>query len=59
MVRRTVLAAVGYRDRGWPEDYDLVLRLLAAGPEIGVVPRRLLAWRDGPGRLTRTIRRTG
>ncbi len=54
LVRRSVLAAVGYRDRGWPEDYDLVLRLLAAGHEIGVVPRRLLGWRDGPGRLTRT-----
>ena len=54
LIRRSVLAAVGYRDRGWPEDYDLVLRLLAAGHEIGVVPRRLLGWRDGPGRLTRT-----
>ena len=54
LVRRSVLSASGYRDRGWPEDYDLVLRLLAAGHEIGVVPRRLLGWRDGPARLTRT-----
>src|SRR5262249_13874612 len=54
LVRRAVLSAVGYRDRDWPEDYDLVLRLLAAGYEIGVIPRRLLAWRDGPRRLTRT-----
>lgn len=54
LVRRSVLSAARYRDRGWPEDYDLVLRLLAAGHEIGVVPRRLLGWRDGPGRLTRT-----
>ncbi len=54
MVRRAVLSAFGYRERGWPEDYDLVLRLLAAGHEIGVVPRRLHAWRDGPARLTRT-----
>jgi glycosyltransferase involved in cell wall biosynthesis len=54
LVRRALLTAVGYRDWGWPEDYDLVLRLLAAGHEIGVVPRRLLGWRDGPGRLTRT-----
>jgi len=54
VVRREVLAAVGYRDAGWPEDYDLVLRLLAAGHGIGMVPRRLLAWRDGPTRLTRT-----
>ncbi len=54
MIRRAVLARFGYRDRGWPEDYDLLLRLLAAGHEVGMVPRRLLAWRDGPGRLTRT-----
>jgi glycosyltransferase involved in cell wall biosynthesis len=52
-IRRDVLAAMGYRDAGWPEDYDLMLRLLAAGHAIGVVPRRLLAWRDGPARLTR------
>lgn len=52
--RREVLQAYGYRDRGWPEDYDLVLRLLADGRHLGVVPRRLLAWRDGAGRLTRT-----
>jgi hypothetical protein len=42
-----------YRDAGWPEDYDLVLRLLAAGHRIGMVPRRLLAWRDSSERLTR------
>ncbi len=54
MLRREALTALGYHDRGWPEDYDLVLRLLAAGREIGVVPRRLLGWRDGPGRLSRT-----
>jgi glycosyltransferase involved in cell wall biosynthesis len=53
-IRRDVLAALGYRDSGWPEDYDLVLRLLAAGHDVGVVPRRLLAWRDAPDRLTRT-----
>ena len=53
MIRHEVLTAVPYRDAGWPEDYDLVLRLLASGHEIGVVPRRLLAWRDTPNRLTR------
>jgi glycosyltransferase involved in cell wall biosynthesis len=53
MVRAEVLRRAGYRDAGWPEDYDLVLRLLAQGHEIGVVPRRLLAWRDGPRRLWR------
>jgi len=52
-IRRAMLAKLGYRDPGWPEDYDLLLRLLATGAEIGMVPRRLLAWRDGPGRLSR------
>jgi glycosyltransferase involved in cell wall biosynthesis len=54
MIRKDVLAEHRYRDRGWPEDYDLVLRLLRAGHELGVVPRRLLGWRDGPARLSRT-----
>ena len=53
-IRRDVLRTLGYRDAGWPEDYDLVLRLLAAGHALAVVPRRLLAWRDGPQRLTRS-----
>ena len=52
MIRRDVLAGAGWRDRGWPEDWDLVLRLLADGRRIGVVPRRLHAWRHAPGRLT-------
>ena len=54
MLRRETLDELGYRDRGWPEDYDLVLRLLGRGDEIGVVPRRLHSWRDGPRRLSRT-----
>jgi hypothetical protein len=54
MIRREALQALGYRDERWPEDYDLVLRLLGAGQQIGVVPRRLLAWRDTPGRASRT-----
>ncbi len=54
MVRTDVFRQFGYRDGGWPEDYDLVLRLLAAGHSIGVVTRRLLSWRDTPGRLSRT-----
>ncbi len=53
MLRREVFARLGYRDRGWPEDYDLLLRMLEAGEELGVVPRRLLAWREHPGRLWR------
>lgn len=54
MIRRHVLGALGYRDRGWPEDYDLLLRLLVAGHAVGVVPRRLHLWRDDPRRLSRT-----
>lgn len=53
MIRRDVLVVFGYRDLGWPEDYDLILRLLAAGLPIGVVPRRLICWRDHPARLSR------
>jgi GT2 family glycosyltransferase len=54
MLKRSVLAHYGYRDAGWPEDYDLVLRLLAGGEKVGVVPQRLLCWRDGESRLSRT-----
>ena len=54
MIDRARLTTLGYHDVDWPEDYDLVLRLLAAGDAIGVVPERLLLWRDTPTRLTRT-----
>jgi glycosyltransferase involved in cell wall biosynthesis len=53
-VKRNVLGAFGYRDRGWPEDYDLFLRLLGAGHRLSTVPRRLVCWRDAPSRLSRT-----
>ena len=43
-----------YRDMGWPEDYDLWLRVLRAGFEIAKVPEVLLQWRDEPNRLSRT-----
>jgi len=54
MIRRATLTGSGYRDLGWPEDYDLVLRLLTRGERIGVVPRRLLGWRHTVNRLSRT-----
>ncbi len=54
MFRRLPLLELGYRDLGWPEDYDLVLRLLTGGEKIGVVPRRRLLWRHGPRRLSMT-----
>lgn len=52
MIRRAALARLRYRDCGWPEDYDLILRLITRGDEIGIVPQRLLCWRNGPHRLT-------
>lgn len=54
MLRREWFRELGYRDLGWPEDYDLVLRLLERGARIGVVARRLLSWRHAPGRLSQT-----
>ncbi len=53
-IRRDALERHGYRDVDWPEDYDLVLRLQSAGEPLRVVPRRLVGWRDGPERLSRT-----
>jgi glycosyltransferase involved in cell wall biosynthesis len=53
MLRRATLEHARYRDRGWPEDYDLLLRLLQNGNRAGVVPQRLVAWRHHPGRLSR------
>jgi glycosyltransferase involved in cell wall biosynthesis len=53
-IRREWLLELGYRDEGWPEDWDLVLRLLERGARLDVVPRRLLHWRDAPTRLSRT-----
>ncbi len=55
MIRRDLLLQVGgYRDRGWPEDYDLWLRLDAAGVKMAKVPRVLLLWREDAARLSRT-----
>ncbi len=53
-LRRELLLRYGYREQGWPEDYDLLLRLLTGGHALGVVPRALLSWRDSPTRLSRT-----
>lgn len=55
MFRAAALASVGgYRDRAWPEDYDLLLRLWRSGHRFVSVPRVLLDWGNGPGRLSRT-----
>ena len=55
MVRRDELVELGgYRDAGWPEDYDLWLRFHAAGRRFAKVPEVLLYWREHGARLTRT-----
>jgi glycosyltransferase involved in cell wall biosynthesis len=52
--RRDAVIAVGsYQDHGWPEDYDLWLRLYLAGACFTRLPETLLWWREQPGRLTR------
>ncbi len=54
-IRRGALeAAGGWRDGPFPEDYDLWLRLAEAGGALSNVPAPLFAWRESPGRLTRT-----
>jgi hypothetical protein len=44
----------GWRERGWPEDWDLLLRMLDGGARLGVVPERLHSWRLGPASLSAT-----
>ena len=53
MRSHVVEAAGGYRDRGWPEDYDLWMRVLLGGRAAAKVPETLLVWRDHCGRLSR------
>lgn len=53
-IRRDLLSEVDvYRDRGWPEDYDLWLRLFEAGVRFAKVDRALYFWREHYSRLTR------
>ncbi len=54
LLRADVVELVGgYRDMGWPEDYDLMLRLWEGGGRFGKVPEVLLRWREGEDRLSR------
>ncbi len=52
--RAAFLEAGGYHDQGWPEDYDLWLRLAQAGKRFHKVPHTLYYWREHDARLTRT-----
>jgi glycosyltransferase involved in cell wall biosynthesis len=58
VIKASVLRALGgYRDVGWPEDYDLVLRVIAAGARLANVPGEpLLRWRIRPDRLSLTAK---
>lgn len=57
-MRADAVASVGgYRDLGWPEDYDLLLRVWRSGGRLGKVPAVLMQWRDTPQRLSRTNQR--
>ena len=54
MVRREALArAGGWRACGWPEDYDLMLRLYRSRVSFCSVDAPVLRWREHPRRLTR------
>jgi glycosyltransferase involved in cell wall biosynthesis len=59
IARREVMSSLEYRDCGWPEDYDLILRLITGGEKVGMLPRRRLLWRHRPDRLSRTDERYG
>lgn len=55
MFRRTAVTALGgYRDAGFPEDYDLWLRMARAGCRFARLADTLVGWRDRPDRLTWT-----
>lgn len=54
MIRTAELRAVaGYQDHGWPEDYDLMLRLFVRGARLQNVPAVLHDWRERPDRASR------
>lgn len=51
--RRTALDAVGgYVETAWPEDYDLYLRLVAAGFGLAKVPETHFVWHHVEGRVS-------
>jgi glycosyltransferase involved in cell wall biosynthesis len=60
VARREAIEAIGgYRERGWAEDYDLVLRLWTGGLPFRNIGRVLVRWRDHPARASRVDARYG
>lgn len=56
MTRRSILEKLGgYHDCGWPEDYDLWLRMASDGVRFARLPHTLIFWRDHLERATRTM----
>lgn len=56
MMRREAYdAAGGYRSVGFPEDYDLWLRMNRASILLAKLPDRLYRWTDRPDRASRTL----
>ncbi len=52
-LRTSVVAEVGgYVERGWPEDYDLVLRVWRSGGRLAAVDQMLLQWRIRGDRIS-------
>lgn len=55
LFRRALVEGHGpYRAGGFPEDYELILRLLEAGVRMEKAAEELLVWNDPPDRLSRT-----
>jgi glycosyltransferase involved in cell wall biosynthesis len=52
--KQSLVELGGYQENGWPEDYDLWLRMYLAGHQFAKLPEVFLAWREHPHRLTRT-----
>jgi glycosyltransferase involved in cell wall biosynthesis len=53
VIRREVLERIGgYREAGWPEDWDAWHRVHAAGYRMAKVPEVLLRWHHREGRAT-------
>lgn len=58
MYRRELVEEYGgYRHGNFPEDYEMILRWIAAGAVIGKVDALLYDWHDPPSRLSRTDNR--
>jgi glycosyltransferase involved in cell wall biosynthesis len=55
MFRKELVSRCGpFYDGPFPEDYEFLLRLMAAGVRMDKVQREVLIWNDPPSRLTRT-----